>query len=152
DRHDLGPGVHAAFSDRRGGVSAGPYAELNLGGPFGRDDPAAVTENRGRVAAAIGVPADHLMWLSQVHGADVVHADGPWPADPPGADAVETPTPGLVLAGRGAGCTRVPLAAAGAGVLGAAHAGRPGLAVGGVPAVVARMAELGADPARVVAV
>src|SRR5690606_10514413 len=76
----------------------------------------------------------------------------PWPADPPAADAVVTTTPGLVLAVRVADCTPVLLADAGAGVLGAAHAGRPGLAVGVVPAVVARMAELGADPARVVAV
>jgi polyphenol oxidase len=37
------------------------------------------------------------------------------------------------------------------GVTGAAHAGRPGLAAGVVPATVAAMCELGADPVRIVA-
>lgn len=37
------------------------------------------------------------------------------------------------------------------GVAAAAHAGRPGLVAGVVPAAVRAMAELGADPARIVA-
>lgn len=152
DRYDLGAGVHAAFTDRRGGVSVGPYAELNLGGAVGADDASAIAQNRERVAAELGLDPASVVWLSQVHGADVVTVDAPWRGDPPAADAAVTRSPGLALAIRVADCTPVVLADPQAGVLGAAHAGRPGLAVGVVPAVVARMAELGAEPARVAAV
>ena len=39
-----------AFTDRYGGASTAPYAELNLGDHVG-DDPAAVDDNRRRLAA-----------------------------------------------------------------------------------------------------
>ena len=68
------PGVRAAFTLRTGGVSAGAYASLNLGSKLG-DDALAVAENRRRVAAELGLPAEPL-WLSQVHGTTVVEADG----------------------------------------------------------------------------
>ncbi|HCX83538.1 MAG TPA: multicopper polyphenol oxidase, partial [Micrococcales bacterium] len=42
---DLGPGVCAFFTTRRGGVSRPPYARANLGAGVG-DDPAAVAANR----------------------------------------------------------------------------------------------------------
>src|SRR3546814_11886237 len=41
------------FFTRQGGVSGGIYGSLNCGAGSG-DDPAAVAENRRRVAAAIG--------------------------------------------------------------------------------------------------
>ena len=44
------PGAHVVFTTRRGGVSAGPYASLNLGF-LTDDDPAAIAENRARVQA-----------------------------------------------------------------------------------------------------
>lgn len=151
DRHELAPGVHAAFTDRRGGVSAGPYTELNLGGGSGGDEPAAVAENRARVAAAIGLTTDRVVWMSQVHGAEVRTVTGPWPAEPPAADAVVTDRRGLALAVRVADCTPLLLAAPRVGVVAAVHAGRPGLAAGVVPAAIARMRELGAAPASIVA-
>ena len=43
-------GVDAVVTTRHGGVSTGPYATLNLSFSVG-DDPAAVLENRRRVAA-----------------------------------------------------------------------------------------------------
>jgi hypothetical protein len=46
--------VAHGFSPRGGGVSAPPWHALNLGASVG-DDPAAVVENRRRVARAFGV-------------------------------------------------------------------------------------------------
>lgn len=66
------PRVRAVSTTRRGGVSAGAYASLNLGGHVG-DDPNHVQENRRRLRATLGLPADPV-WMRQVHGANVVDA------------------------------------------------------------------------------
>lgn len=70
-------GAHFSFTDRWGGVSAAPYAELNLGGAVG-DDPAAVLANRERAARALGLDPVRVVWMNQVHGRDVAVVDGPW--------------------------------------------------------------------------
>ncbi|WP_018657254.1 peptidoglycan editing factor PgeF [Actinomadura flavalba] len=145
----LGAGIGAGFSGRAGGVSTAPYASLNLGGAVG-DDPAAVTGNRHRAAAALGTDAARTVWMRQVHGADVAHVTGPGPELPP-VDAVVTDRPGVTLAVLVADCAPVLLADAAAGVVGAAHSGRPGTAAGVVPALLDAMTGLGADPARVTA-
>jgi purine-nucleoside/S-methyl-5'-thioadenosine phosphorylase / adenosine deaminase len=67
-------GVRAFVTDRNGGVSPAPYESLNLGDHV-NDDPANVAENRRRVAEAIGVGADRLVIINQVHGRDVVNAN-----------------------------------------------------------------------------
>ncbi|MDH6543213.1 peptidoglycan editing factor PgeF [Streptomyces lavendulae] len=145
-------GAHFAFTDRWGGVSAVPYEELNLGGAVG-DDPAAVRANRAAAARELGVDPDLVVWMNQVHGRDVAVVDGPWPdgGPVPSVDAVVTARRGLALAVLTADCTPVLLADPVAGVVGAAHAGRPGLVAGVVPAAVEAMTALGADPARMVA-
>ncbi|WP_437112429.1 peptidoglycan editing factor PgeF [Streptomyces cinnamoneus] len=147
-------GAHFAFTDRWGGVSAAPYAELNLGGAVG-DDPAAVLANRERAAGALGLDPAAVVWMNQVHGKDVAVVDGPWQAGQtggiPAVDAVVTARRGLALAVLTADCTPVLLADPVAGIAGAAHAGRPGLLAGVVPAVVEEMLRLGADPARILA-
>lgn len=145
-------GAHFASTDRWGGVSAAPYAERNLGGAVG-DDPAAVRTNRERTARSLGLDPAAVVWMNQVHGKDVAVVDGPWPAGEaiPSVDAVVTARRGLALAVLTADCTPVLLADPVAGIAGAAHAGRPGLVAGVVPAVVEAMAGLGADPARIVA-
>ncbi|MGI5321697.1 peptidoglycan editing factor PgeF [Actinomadura nitritigenes] len=153
----LGDGVGAAFTGRSGGVSTAPYDSLNLGGAVG-DDPAAVTANRRRAAAALGVDPARTVWMRQVHGADVVFVTAPVPADAGAGDqagdhgpvdAIVTTVPGLVLAVLVADCAPVLLADPAAGVAGAAHSGRPGTAAGVVPALVKAMCERGADPARI---
>ncbi|MEU6315422.1 peptidoglycan editing factor PgeF [Streptomyces sp. NPDC047014] len=151
EQHHVG-GAHFAFTDRWGGVSAVPYEELNLGGAVG-DDPAAVRANRDRAAHSLGLAPDRVVWMNQVHGRDVAVVDGPWGADAgiPAVDAVVTARRGLALAVLTADCTPVLLADPVAGVAGAAHAGRPGLVAGVVPAAVEAMVALGADPARIVA-
>lgn len=144
-------GAHFAFTDRWGGVSAAPYAELNLGGAVG-DDPGAVRANRELAAKSLGLDPARVVWMNQVHGADVEVVDAPWGDRPvPEADAVVTARRGLALAVLTADCVPVLLADPVAGVAAAAHAGRPGLVAGVVPAAVRAMTALGADPARIVA-
>ncbi|WP_425315831.1 peptidoglycan editing factor PgeF [Streptomyces olivoreticuli] len=147
-------GAHFAFTDRWGGVSAAPYDELNLGGAVG-DDPAAVRANRERTAKSLGLDPAAVVWMNQVHGRDVAVVDGPWGAggteEIPAVDGVVTARRGLALAVLTADCTPVLLADPVAGITGAAHAGRPGLVAGVVPATVEAMIALGADPARIIA-
>ncbi|WP_156723888.1 peptidoglycan editing factor PgeF [Streptomyces apocyni] len=150
--HDTASGAHFAFTDRWGGVSAVPYEELNLGGAVG-DDPAAVRTNRERAAASLGIDPALVVWMNQVHGREVAVVAGPWAADAelPSVDAVVTARRGLALAVLTADCTPVLLADPVAGVAGAAHAGRPGLVAGVVPAAVEAMVDLGAEPSRIIA-
>lgn len=144
-------GAHFAFTDRWGGVSAAPYEELNLGGAVG-DDPGSVRANRELVAKSLGLDADSVVWMNQVHGADTVVVDEPWGDRPvPEVDAIVTARRGLALAVLTADCVPVLLADPVAGVVAAAHAGRPGMMRGVVPAAVRAMTELGAEQGRIVA-
>lgn len=137
------------FTSREGGVSAGPYAGLNLGGRVG-DDPEAVAANRARVAAAYGVDRDRLLFMAQCHGADVLVVDGPYAGPEPSADAIVTTVPDLALGALVADCTPILLWDADGPAVGAAHCGRPGLLAGIVPAVVVALRDLGARDLRAV--
>ncbi|WP_168583705.1 peptidoglycan editing factor PgeF [Gephyromycinifex aptenodytis] len=127
--------------------SRGDYLGFNLASHVG-DDPVAVQSNRRALAAQLGVATRELIFMNQVHGSQVVVADGPWSGDPPEADAVLTTTPGLALAVLVADCTPVLLVDEEAGVAGAVHAGRPGLLAGVVPAAVHAARDLGARRLR----
>lgn len=140
--------VGMAFTDRHGGVSAGPYGSRNLGGAVG-DDPAAVAENRAKTAAELGL--DRVVFMRQVHGADVAYVTEPFGDEPPALDGVFTDRPGLALAVLVADCAPVLLADPVAGLVGGAHSGRPGTEAGVVPALVAAMTARGAEPERMVA-
>lgn len=120
------PQALAFMSTRAGGVSAGPYASMNVGRAV-QDDPAAVAANRARLAEALGVP---LVFLRQVHGADVLHLkpEHLQQAESPPADAAISTDPGLGVAIQVADCLPVLFAAPGA--VGGAHAGWRGLAGG----------------------
>jgi YfiH family protein len=141
------PRVRRVVTSRPGGVSAGTYASFNLGGHVG-DEAAAVTTNRERLASAIGVPVDHLVWMDQVHGTAVRVIDQPAAEPLPATDAAVTAEPGLAVAVLVADCVPVLLGDAEAGVIGAAHAGRVGAAAGVVRRAVEEMWKLGAEPAR----
>lgn len=135
--------VDLSFTDRLGGVSAVPFDSLNLA-LEGDDDPAACAANL-KIVLDDFAPGDELADLHQVHGCDVVTpAEGVTDGARPDADGIVTDRPGVVLMVRAADCVPVLLADADAGVVGAAHAGRPGLAEQVVPATLARMRELGA--------
>lgn len=146
--HEVGARVGVAVTDRHGGVSAAPWASLNLADHVG-DDPAAVEENRERVRRALGVEA--LVTMRQVHGRHVAVVDEV-DGDPPTADALVTRRPGLALVALVADCTPVLLTDEEAAVVGAVHAGRRGLAAGVLPAAIEAMAGLGARPDRLTAV
>lgn len=151
-RHESSAGsLRFAFTDRHGGVSGAPHDELNLGGHVG-DDPASVAENRRRVAAAVDRQLDHVLYMNQVHGDAVAVVDEPRRGAAPQVDAMVTTNPALALAVLVADCVPVLLGDPEAGVVGVAHAGRPGLVAGVVPAVVAAMRDAGAAPERMVAV
>ncbi|MFB4287970.1 peptidoglycan editing factor PgeF [Nonomuraea sp. ATR24] len=145
---ELVPGVHVAVTDRHGGVSAGPHGTRNLGGGTG-DDPAAVRANRAGVAAELGVRA--IVFMRQVHGAEIAYVSEPFGDDPPPVDGVFTTEPGLALASLGADCPAVLVADPVARMVGAAHSGRPGTEAGIAAALVAAMAGKGAVPARMAA-
>ncbi|MDP3969557.1 MAG: polyphenol oxidase family protein [Nocardioides sp.] len=94
--------------------------------------------------AGAGVPA---VRMRQVHGASVAVVDEvPDGGLVPDVDALVTTCADLALVVRAADC--VPLVLAGEGVVAVAHAGRPGVVAGVVPAVVARMRDLGAGVVR----
>lgn len=131
------------FLGRRGGVSEGDLAGLNVGYGSG-DDRAAIDQNRRLAIAALRCEAD-LVTVHQVHSGDAVYADRAWPQDErPYADAMVTDRPGLLLGILTADCAPVLFADSHAGVIGAAHAGWRG-AIGGVTdATIAAMEKLGA--------
>jgi len=136
--------VDLAFTDRRGGVSTPPFDSLNLAltGP----DPEASRAENLRLVLDDFAPGATLADLHQVHG-DAVHVvSDPRSATPrPDADGIVTAEPDVVLMVRAADCVPVLFADPGAGVVGAAHAGRLGLATGVVTRTVERMRGLGAD-------
>lgn len=144
-------GLPHGFLGRRGGVSTGEVAGLNVGRGAG-DDPALVAENRRRAVDAV-LPGARLVTVYQVHSPDCATVSAePWSeSDRPHADAMVTDRPGLLLGIVTADCAPILLADRGAGVVGAAHAGWKG-AIGGVTdRTVAAMEALGASASRIVA-
>lgn len=144
--------MHARFAitTRRGGVSQGSFAEANLGGHVG-DDPAAVQDNRRRVAHRLGLDPKRVLYMNQVHGGEVAVVDAPWSEKAPDVDALVTATPMLALAVLVADCTPLLMADRLAGVASAVHVGRAGLLAGVVGAALERMRSLGARPGDVFA-
>ncbi|MGW8201182.1 peptidoglycan editing factor PgeF [Sphingomonas bisphenolicum] len=145
------PGLEAVphgFAGRRGGVSTGVHAGLNVG-LGSADDRDAVLRNRDLARDAL-LPGATLVTVRQVHSPDVVTVTAPIAeGERPGADALVTDRPGLVLGILTADCVPVLFADATAGVVGAAHAGWKG-AIGGVTdRTIDAMVALGADPARI---
>lgn len=135
--------IRRVSTTRSGGVSAAPFDSFNLGDHVG-DDPAAVAANRERLAAAIGLPADRVVWMNQVHGNHVEFVDAPRTEAFEATDALVTAIPGLALAVVTADCVPVLMADARAGVVGAAHAGRVGAADGVVLRTLEAMLAAGA--------
>jgi purine-nucleoside/S-methyl-5'-thioadenosine phosphorylase / adenosine deaminase len=105
-------GARALFTTRRGGVSEGPFASLNLG-RLTADDSSHVDENRARVASATGCPRERFLYGKQVHGATVRRATEPPGPQRPAAEedgqaTALTGHPALVFV---ADCTPVLLVA-----------------------------------------
>ena len=136
-------GGRALFSSRRGGVSEGAFASLNLG-RLTADSSANVDENRSRLAAAVGVAREKILYGRQVHKAQVRRT-----TEPPGPQRPHTTEDGQATALTDAAalvftadCVPVTLAADGA--VTALHGGWRGLAAGILEEGVRALRELGA--------
>lgn len=148
--HPLLAGAAHGFLGRRGGVSAGDLAGLNVS--YSEDTPALTAENRRRAVEAV-LPGGTLQTCYQIHSPDAVTVTEPWAdADRPRADALVTSRPGLVLGVLTADCAPVLFHDAAAGVVGAAHAGWKGAFTGVTDATIAAMEALGATRANIAAV
>lgn len=148
--HPALAGAAHGFLGRRGGVSSGLHAGLNVS--YSEDDPVHTAENRRRAGAAVLAGA-RLLTCYQIHSPDVVTVAAPWDdADRPRADALVTRERGLLLGVLTADCAPVLFHDPQAGVIGAAHAGWKG-AIGGVTdRTVEAMEALGADRSHIAAV
>ena len=136
-------GATVLYTAREGGVSEGPYAELNLG-PWTDDDPEAVSANHDLLAVAAQRPRHDLAWARQVHGVDVLALREP-PTDEERAmeaDGQATRLPGVAPMVFVADCLPVALSS-GDGVA-MLHAGWRGLAGGLLERGVATLRGLGA--------
>lgn len=145
-------GFRHGFSTRIGGVSAGPFASLNLGVASAPGEPDAIErihENRRRFGVAVA--GEDLSWVlsRQVHGA-AVHWSDDDVADPgdlaalPIADAIASRRPGRLLSVRTADCLPILVGCLASGVAAAVHAGWRGLVAGTIPAAIEAMVEHGA--------
>jgi YfiH family protein len=143
-------GVAHGFLGRRGGVSTGLVAGLNVG-TGSADDPQAIAENRRRAGEAV-LPGARLVTLYQVHSPDAVAVIEPFDERlRPRADALVTDRPGLALGILTADCAPVLLTDREAGVVGAAHAGWKGALGGVTDSTIALMETLGARRERIAA-
>lgn len=143
-------GIPHGFLGRRGGVSTGLVAGLNVGLGSGDDDE-AVAQNRTRAGAAVlsGAP---IVACYQIHSPDCVTVTEPWSdAERPQADALATNRRGLLLGIVTADCTPVLFADREAGVIAAAHAGWKGAIAGVTDRTIAAMEALGARREAIVA-
>lgn len=143
-------GVRHGFFTRKGGVSEGVYAALNVG-RGSKDDPAAVEENRRRAASAFGLPVLALLTAYQIHSADAVEASAFAEGAHPKADAVVWRQPDVMCGALSADCAPILLADPQAGVVAAAHAGWRGALGGIVASTVAAMIRAGASRGGIVA-
>ncbi|MDI9570771.1 MAG: peptidoglycan editing factor PgeF [Pseudomonadota bacterium] len=126
------PFVVHAFCTRRGGVSSGRFAALNMSGREGETE-ANVNANWDIVAAAFGLARRQFFRVHQVHG-DRIHVvdDADFPIHdrrPRECDAVVTNRPGLALCILTADCAPVLVADPARRVVAAVHAGWRGTAL-----------------------
>ena len=127
------PLVHALVTTRAGGVSTGPFAQMNLGEGLG-DDAAAVAENRRRLQRMTG-SVRPVQYMRQQHSSTAVHVQAPHAVAPAG-DILYTRAQALPCAVLGADCLPVLLCDRAGTVAAAVHAGWRGLAAGILTAAV----------------
>ena len=142
------------FTTRRGGVSTGSQASLNLA--HGRGDSMEnVEKNIHILANALGFDTQKMVLTRQTHS-DIVRivtdkdANGLCHRDYPECDALVTNTPGVSLMVFTADCTPLLFHDPVTGAVGAAHAGWRGTAQAiGVKTVEAMVDAFGCDPANI---
>jgi YfiH family protein len=166
-RFGLLDGISHAVGTRHGGVSTPPYHSLNLGYATA-DDEAFVAENRRRFIGSAGLGQKHVVSARISHGkrvrvfraSDRVDGGDELAAVRSGsrrhehffyADAAVTDRPDLALLLSFGDCVPMAFADTRLGVVGAAHAGWRGTAVGIAAEVVRVMdREFGSNPGDIV--
>jgi hypothetical protein len=135
------------------------FASLNFGNPGelspeSRDPATNIAANKAKVLEAVGMAGRELVEVHQVHGPQVHvvrRGEASHGAETTKADALVTDDPSRAVAIRVADCTPVLLASDDGRLVGAVHAGWRGVISGVLPRALDRMAELGADPSRLLA-
>lgn len=128
---EMWPDLRHGIFTRHGGISAAPWAALNLGGNVG-DSAEAVRHNHGLMYETLKLNQTKACTVWQVHSADTIIANKPvherrWLALADGmvTDRVDTP-----LTMRFADCTPLLFHDPVQGVIGIAHAGWRGTVLG----------------------
>lgn len=138
-------GIMHGFFGRRGGVSEGPFASLNVS-LRNADETSAAWTNRTRIADHFENVPERLIVLRQVHGTEIFDARLPFdPHDPPEGDGVVSSEPGTVLGVTTADCAPLLIADPKARVVGAAHAGWRGALDGVGDRLIDAMEQQGGD-------
>lgn len=134
--------VTHAFCTRIGGVSRAPYDGLNVGDRVG-DRQEDLLQNLNRVKDAFAIPDGGLILMRQVHGDRILSIDehGPLPERLPECDGLLTDRPGVALGIRTADCVPLFFVDRTRRVIGAAHAGWRGTALGIAARMVATLTE-----------
>lgn len=123
---------------RGAGASHPPFDSYNLAMHVG-DDPLAVATNRSALAAEIGLNANRIYYMNQVHGPEVAVLGSADTNDQVRqVDALYTREQGIALVVLVADC--IPLLLASEEAIAAVHVGRKGLAAGIVERVLAQFA------------
>lgn len=139
--------IRAAVTTRVGGVSSAPYGSWNLASHVD-DDPQAVARNRELLVQHLSLPEQPL-WLTQVHGVDVLRRDGTSLVDlSKPYDACYSNQPNTVCAVLTADCLPVLFCSRDGKEVAAAHAGWRGLATGVLSATVKQFS---CQPAEILA-
>lgn len=144
-------GCIAAFSDRTGGVSTGPFSTANVSTAVG-DSLAHVIENRRRIVSALGLSGRQVLTVRQCHSSSVVRVSRSMYRDVAGglgveADGMVTTDPSVVLMVGVADCAPVVLLGLGdVRAVGILHVGWRGLVDGIIESGVAAMGRLGVTP------
>ena len=128
-------GVPHAFSTRIGGVSAGPFASLNLGNPSDsevKDSTDNIAQNYRRLHAAIDCANRARCFVHQVHGCTVAETTGAFQNGQP-ADALTSDDPTKVLAIRTADCIPILICTDNGRCVAAIHAGWRGIVAQIIP-------------------
>ena len=146
------PELTHAISTRHGGVSAAPFATLNLAWSVG-DSAQNVVENHQRLCDTLGLPVESLVSPRQVHGCQVHYVGAEHRGTlVPGCDALITDRPGVALLLRFADCVPVLLYDPRRKAIGLAHSGWRGTVARVAGATVRAMAErFGSHPGELLA-
>ena len=157
--YDMGNGVIAFSTTRKGGCSEGNYAAFNINRYCG-DDPAHIEANRTALCQRLGIGMAQLVVPHQVHAAEVKQIGRDFTEQPAvvrdeltdGFDAVMTDVPGICVGVSTADCIPVLIYDAAHHAVCAVHAGWRGTVQRIVVKAIERMrAAYGTQPSELTA-